>query len=120
MTNDQPGELEQIEKKYGHLLVVASSLLLVVAVIIGSFISHWFAARLHSDFWPIDKATVVVTVMAVFYPPLRRAIDAAAARHKNEIKAHITNELGEVHRKMDHIIYHHPDIPPLPTKEDTP
>ena len=133
MTNDQPGELEQIEKKYGHLLVVASSLLLVVAVIIGSFISHWFAARLQSDFWPIDKATVapnilasiiqaivVVTVMAVFYPPLRRAIDAAAARHKNEIKAHITNELGEVHRKMDHIIYHHPDIPPRPTTEDTP
>jgi hypothetical protein len=130
-------ELDQIEKKYGHLLVIGTSVLLVIAVIIGAFISHWFAARLQSDFWPIDKATVapnilasiiqaivVVTFMAVFYPPFRKAIDRAASRHKEEIKNHITDGFSAVHERFDehermmkHVIDNSPDIPPLPPKE---
>jgi hypothetical protein len=49
--------------------------------------------------------------MALFYPPFRKALDKAATKHKNEIKQHITNELSEVHAKMDHIIKNHPNIP---------
>jgi uncharacterized membrane-anchored protein YitT (DUF2179 family) len=117
-------ELEEIEQKYGHLLVVGMSVLLLVATVLSAFISHWFALRLQSDFWPVDKSTVgpnilasaiqaiiVVTVMALCYPPFRKALDKAATKHKNEIKQHLTDELSEVHAKMDHIIKNHPNIP---------
>jgi len=122
-------EIEELEKRYGHLLVVGASCLLILAVTISSFTSHWFALRLQSDFWPIDKSTVapnilasiiqaviVVTVMAVFYPPFRKALDRAATRHKNEVKEHMTAELNDVHDKLDHIIHFHPDIPPMEEK----
>lgn len=125
MADNGDDQLKAVEQKYGHLLVVGSTLLLVVAVVVSSFISHWFNQRLQSDFWPVDKSTVapnilasiiqaivVVTVMAIFYPPMRKALDRAATRHKNDIKKHIHDELGDVHSKLDHIILHHPDIPP--------
>jgi uncharacterized membrane-anchored protein YitT (DUF2179 family) len=137
MTDNNTDELERIEKKYGHLLVVGASVLLIIAVIVGAFISRWFALRLQSDFWPIDKATVapnilasiiqavvVVTIMAIFYPPFRKALDRAATKHKDDLKAHITNELASVHerhdeveRMLNHVITHSKDIPPLPPKE---
>ena len=44
--------------------------------------------------------------MAIFYPPLRKALDRAATKHKNEIKAHISAELGAVHAKIDRIHQH--------------
>lgn len=122
-------ELDQIEKKYGHLVVVGfclSLLLIVAGFAVGS---HWFAARLQSDFWPIDKATVAPNILAsliifdvvtlaagLFYPPFKKALDRGFARHKSDVtdalKAHVTDELAEVHKKIDHIIDHHPDIPP--------
>ena len=48
--------------------------------------------------------TVAYAAIAVaLYPPLRRW----ATKEEREMRA-------ELHRKMDHIIFHHPDIPPLP------
>jgi hypothetical protein len=42
---------------------------------------------------------------AILWPPMRRAIGRAFRR-----------ETSELHRKLDHIIEHHPDLPPLPPK----
>ena len=117
-------QLAAIEKKAGHLIVLSGVALLIVAVVVTALLSHWFAARLGQDFWPIDRSAIapnllaslvqavgVVAIMAFFYPPMRRAVERAATRHKEELKAHITSELALVHAKMDHIIEHHPDIP---------
>ena len=50
-------------------------------------------------------------VGALVWPPTRRAIEQFVKRH-----AEGANE--ELHRKLDHIIAHHPDIPPLPPKDE--
>ena len=42
---------------------------------------------------------------AILWPPMRRAIGRAFRR-----------ETSELHRKLDHVIRYHPDIPPLPPK----
>ena len=48
--------------------------------------------------------TVAYAAIAIaIYPPLRKWL----TREEREAAA-------ELHRKMDHIIHHHPDIPPLP------
>ena len=48
--------------------------------------------------------TVAYAAIALaIYPPLRKWL----TREEREMRA-------ELHRKMDHIIFHHPDIPPLP------
>ncbi len=112
-------DLDDIERKFGHLIVVGACVALILLVVVAAIASHWFALRLQSDFWPLDKSTVapnilasiiqavlVVAGMAIFYPPLRKALDRAAAKHKNEIKAHISAELGAVHAKIDRIHQH--------------
>jgi phosphotransferase system glucose/maltose/N-acetylglucosamine-specific IIC component len=117
-------EFEEVEKKYGHLLVVGTCFLLIVATVIGGLFSHWFAIRLQQDFWPIDasrispnivasliQAVFVVLIMALFYPPFKKALDKAAAKRALEIKQHVTAGLNELHGKLDHIIYHSKDIP---------
>lgn len=54
---------------------------------------------------------VVLAAIAtsMLYPPARLLIE-----HK--IKSHT----AELHRKLDHIIEHHPDIPPLPEQDNAP
>ena len=48
--------------------------------------------------------TIVYGALAVaIYPPLRKW----ATQEERAMRA-------ELHRKVDHIIFHHPDIPPLP------
>lgn len=56
-------------------------------------------------------AIIVAIVTSIVYPPLRKAIESFVERH-----VHAGNE--ELHRKLDHIIKHHPEIPELKEKED--
>ena len=55
---------------------------------------------------------VIVGIVGVLlWPPARHAIEQFVKRH-----AEGANE--DLHRKLDHIIAHHPDIPPLPPKDE--
>lgn len=56
--------------------------------------------------WVVGAAIVTVIV----WPPLRHRLEALMRRHFRA--AH-----DELHRKLDHIIEHHPTIPPLEDPE---
>lgn len=86
-------------------------------MIVASFFSYWVLdgpGGIEGDM----IATLVWVVLAaivtsLLYPPLRRSISKF-------IKRHFESETAELHRKLDHIIEHHPDIPTYPPKEDQP
>jgi hypothetical protein len=80
-------------------------------------IAHWFQAEYwpaHGPWWNgaiwgnVFVVPVAFILGAVFWPPLRRRIERF-----------VKGGLSETERKLDHIILHHPDIPPLPPKEET-
>ena len=113
-----PTGFEEAEKKYGHLVVVAFCLTVVLVVVVAGIVDPWFRLRLQSDFWPIDKATVAPNILAsfiivdlatlaaaLFYPPFKKAMDRAfsraAAKGHAEVKEHITAELSHIHDKLD-------------------
>ena len=87
----------------------------------GSWLHHlWFAW-----FWPSDlgngpeaiqEAVVVAVATAIVWPPLRKRIHRFADRKLAETEAAARRERDELHRKLDHIIHHHPDIPDLPSR----
>lgn len=90
---------------------------MIVAYVLLSGIAHWF----ETEYWPssgpwydgaiwgnVFVIPVAFVLGAIFWPPLRRRIDGFAREH-----------IAETERKLDHIILHHPDIPPLPAKETT-
>lgn len=56
---------------------------------------------------------VIIAAIAttIFYPPVRRAVE-------KYIKRHFEAATAEIHAKLDHIIEHHPDIPPYVSKKD--
>jgi hypothetical protein len=60
----------------------------------------------------------------IFWPPVRKRINAFVGRHKADLKAHHDanhashmEELAEVKRHLLHIIEHSPGVPPLPEKK---
>jgi hypothetical protein len=60
-------------------------------------------------------ATFIWVILAaiattILYPPMRRTLEAF-------VKRHIAAGTAELHAKLDHIIEHHPDIPPYHPKE---
>jgi len=55
-------------------------------------------------------AVIVTIVTSIVYPPLRRAIEAFVERH-----VHAGSQ--ELHKKLDHIIKHHPEIPEIPEED---
>jgi len=69
-------------------------------------------------------ATIGVAVLtALVWPPARRAVHRFVDRKLDTVKAHMAGhhsaaaaELAELHRKLDHVIRHHPDIPDLPPR----
>ena len=119
---------------------IAISGLIAAAIILGLVIialaSDWMGSRLSADFWPLDASRVgpnlvasvvqwalVVLVASVVYPPLRHWIEGRFSELHSKLDDHLakaTAERSELHRKLDHIIKHHPDIPDLPPKEPTP
>jgi hypothetical protein len=73
---------------------------------------HW--SRFVSDFYPLDKSSVAPNIVAsavqfiliaiaayLLYPPLKRAVDAYARRHLEEIKAHVSAEHAKIHARLD-------------------
>ena len=87
--------------------------------------------RIAHDFWPIDQG-VAANILASFvcfvfasiatyliWPHARKVANAWVKGHLHEHRQAMDVHLAELHRKVDHIIDRHPDIPPLPPKEDT-
>lgn len=105
----------------------------VVLVLVIVIIAVWHA-RFPADFWPIDASRVapnliasviqwaiILLAAALIWPPTRRRIHHFVDKKADSIKAHVTaahakaaTDNAELHRKLDHIIQHHPDIPELP------
>jgi hypothetical protein len=57
---------------------------------------------------------------SLLWPPTRRRIHAFVDKKLKPIHDHFTAthaSNAELHRKLDHIIEHHPDIPALPPKK---
>jgi hypothetical protein len=85
-------------------------------VIATSFVERWIWPAGGSGGIPGDVVgTLVWVVLAavattVLYPPLRHAAEAF-------VKRHLATEHAELHAKLDHIIKHHPDIPPYEKKQ---
>ncbi|MFY9783141.1 MAG: hypothetical protein WAK12_06375 [Acidimicrobiales bacterium] len=81
-----------------------------------TFFDRWIWPAGGSGGIPGDVvATFVWVVLAaiatsIFYPPLRKAVERF-------IKRHFEAATAELHAKLDHIIEHHPDIPPYVSKE---
>jgi hypothetical protein len=81
---------------------------------------HWLHVLWFHYEWPSDLGNgpesitelfVGGVVVSLLWPRVRRAIS-------HFIKDHLKSEHAELHRKLDHIIAHHPDIPSL-DKEET-
>ena len=83
-----------------------------------------FFSRLSSDFWPPDRsfiapnivaaavqAAVVALVVYLLYPRLRKAVDRWIKSHLHEHRQAMDAHLETLHKKLDHIIEHSPDIP---------
>jgi hypothetical protein len=85
---------------------------------------HWLWVLWFGYCWPSLKGngpeaviqTVVYFVLAVVFIPrfrrwLKGEFDRLHNRHGKQAEL-----LGDLHRKLDHIIRHHPSIPDLPPK----
>jgi hypothetical protein len=83
--------------------------------VIASFVSTWLLdgpGGVEGDvFATLVWVVLAALVTSVLYPPLRRRIEAF-------VKRHFKTEMAEIHSKLDHIIDHHPDIPPY-EKDDS-
>ena len=92
---------------------------------------HW--ARFRSDFWEPDRSYVgpnlvasivqwafILIFVSLLYPPWRRAVHRYVSGHVNAIKSHISSEQKEIHKKLDHVIKHSPDIPAYDEHSATP
>ena len=75
---------------------------------------HWLDTQWFGYWWPSDKGNgpeaiqqivLGAVVVAIFVPPIR-------AWFRRHVKA-LHEKLDLAHQKMDHIILHHPDIPPF-------
>jgi hypothetical protein len=86
-------------------------------MIASTFWDRWVWPAGGSGGMPGDVvATLIWVIIAaiattLLYPPFRRAIEAF-------VKRHIAEGTSELHAKLDHIIEHHPDIPPYVKKDE--
>lgn len=110
-------------KLYQKLLALG-----VLVAIVVFLVFDW--ARFLSDFYPPDRSFVGpnlvaslvlwsggLIVLALIYPPTRHWIEKLVQNHVEALKAHASVENTLLHRKLDHIIKHHPAIPPFIGKE---
>jgi hypothetical protein len=93
---------------------------------------HWLSNLWFGYAWPSDKGngpealmqTIIYAAIAVvLVPAVRRFVKAQFARVHDKL----SNGEAELHAKLDrsialgeHIIKHHPDIPPLPKPRKVP
>jgi hypothetical protein len=82
---------------------------------------HWVHVIWFHYEWPSDlgngpesltELIVGAVGVSLLWPPIRKRVSAFLSRH-------LAAEHAELHRKLDHIIEHHPDIPALPPKEES-
>lgn len=108
-------------KRFGGYVAAA----MVLALVIALAASRWFDSRIKADFWPFDRSfvgpnlvasvvqwAVLALLVVVLYPPIRHWFEAEFHRGRQ----HVSEELSQVHAKLDHVIQHHPDIPPFEPK----
>lgn len=93
---------------------------------------HWMHVLWFTSFWPsllgngpeaIIQTVVYGAIAVLFIPPVRRFV----VRHVDSLKVHATAlhdrekaDRAELHRKLDHIILHHPAIPAMPVLPENP
>jgi Tfp pilus assembly protein PilE len=88
-------------------------------VIATSFVERWIWPAGGSGGIPGDVVATLIWVIIVgiattiVYPPFRKALERF-------VKGRFEAETAELHAKLDHIIEHHPDIPPYVSKKDQP
>ena len=63
----------------------------------------WYQGQVYGNVFVIP---IVFVLGVLLWPPLRRAL-----------VRFVRGETAELHRKLDHVILHHPDIPPQPPKK---
>jgi len=91
-------------------------------MIASSFFQRWIWPAGGSGGIPGDVlgtrvwAILAAIATTIFYPPVRRAIEAYIKRHITAGTAELHAKTAELHAKLDHIIEHHPDIPPFESK----
>lgn len=101
-------------RRLGHLFIIGSVAVLFVAAAVSSIVSDWVRARMQSDFWPLDHSfvgpnlvaavvqwAIVLLIMAVFYPPMRKAFEASVERHKKQVMDHVSGIAADLHRHLD-------------------
>jgi len=127
------GSGEPSSERWLRIVAAFIAGVLLIALIVASIASSWLAQRLAQDFWPIDASRVgpnlvasmvqwaVLAVVAVaVYPPLRHWVEGLFHSLHDKMDMHHAEGKAErfsLHDKLDHIIEHHPDLPPMPKKD---
>ena len=101
------------EKKVMHLILEIGLTVIVLAAVVSGLVSPAIGHRLHDDFWPLDRSAVspnilaslvqavlVTIILSALYPPIRKSIERWVTRHKDDIKAHISEEHLRTHRLL--------------------
>lgn len=103
------------------------ALVLLAAAIVYCFVDP---SRVKADFYPPDRSfvgpnlvasvvqfVIILIVVALLYPPVRHWIEAQVL----DVKTHAEEQHAKIQAKVDrsiqlseHIIEHHPNIPPPP------
>ena len=70
---------------------------------------HWLFQQVQLSQWMgnITAGVIVFLTVSLCWPKIRHAIERF-------VKRHVSQGNAELHAKLDHIIHHSPDIPPLP------
>jgi hypothetical protein len=78
----------------------------------------WFTYEWPSDQGNGPEAVSEMLLVAFFGTLLIPRVRRWWKRHIEDLKNHISGENKDLHEKLDHIIKHHPDIPPMPPKRN--
>jgi hypothetical protein len=134
----------EFEEKPIPLWQRLTALALLAVVVVAVAVWH---ARLRPDLLPVDASRVapnllaavvqwaiVLTAAALIWPPTRRRIHGFVTKHTAPLHAHLIlaekqremmhaehlSAHAETQRRLDHVIKHSSDIPPLPPRRSKP
>jgi hypothetical protein len=142
--SDEATEPPEFVEKAVPLWQKAAAVAYVVVIVLAAIV---FRDRLHADFIPLDGSRVAPNVLAtvlqilaatpfvvLLWPPTRRRVHRFVSRHTAPLHAHLMKAeaqrdrlhaehlaaQAETQRRLNHIIRHSTDIPPLPPKRSRP